>query len=54
VRTFPEMGRVVPEFPNLGFREIIIAPYRFFYDVISDTVWIVGAWHGAQIPKEPR
>jgi len=54
VRAFPEMGRVVPEFPDLGFREVIIAPYRFFYGVKGDTVWIVGAWHSAQIPQEPR
>jgi len=52
VCTFPAIGRVVPEFPDLGFREIIIRPYRFFYDVIGDTVWVIGAWHSAQIPKE--
>ena len=54
VRTFPAMGRLVPEFPDLGFREIIAKPYRFFYDVVGDTVWIVGAWHSAQIPEEPE
>jgi len=53
VKTFPDMGRIIPEFPDLGFREIIIKPYRFFYDVVGDTVWIVGAWHSAQVPDEP-
>ena len=28
---FPESGRVVPEFPDLPYREVIVAPYRFFY-----------------------
>ena len=54
VKTFPSMGRIVPEFPDLGFREVIIRPYRFFYDVVGDTVWIVGVWHSAQIPDEPH
>jgi len=53
LRQFPESGRVLPEFPDLPFREVIVAPYRFFYRVKSDTVWIVAAWHGAQLPDEP-
>ena len=53
VKTFPDMGRIVPEFPELEFREIIVKPYRFFYDVVGDTIWIVGVWHSAQIPDEP-
>ena len=28
---FPGSGRVIPEFPELPSREVIIAPYRFFY-----------------------
>jgi len=51
--TFPEMGRIVPEFPDLGFREVIINPYRFFYTVENDTVWVVGVWHAAQLPEKP-
>jgi toxin ParE1/3/4 len=50
---FPESGRVVPEFPDLPFREVIVDPYRFFYRVKGDTVWVVAAWHGARIPDEP-
>ena len=50
----PESGRIVPEFPELPYREVIISPYRFFYKIKSDVVWIVAVWHGAQIPKEPR
>jgi len=50
---FPESGRVVPEFPELPYREVIISPYRFFYRIKGDVVWIVAVWHGAQLPKEP-
>jgi plasmid stabilization system protein ParE len=50
---YPESGRNLPEFPNIHYREIIVAPYRFFYRVKNNTVWIVGVWHGAQIPDNP-
>ena len=39
---FPASGRVIPEFPELPHREIIIAPYRFFYRPEQNTVWAVG------------
>ena len=42
----PESGRVIPEFPELPFREVIISPYRFFYKIKGDVVWIVAVWHG--------
>ncbi|MFH1951870.1 MAG: type II toxin-antitoxin system RelE/ParE family toxin [Pseudomonadota bacterium] len=51
---FPESGRVVPEFPEFPYREVIISPCRFFYRIKGDVVWIVAVWHGAQIHKEPR
>jgi toxin ParE1/3/4 len=50
---FPDSGRVIPEFPGLGFREVLVDSYRFFYRTKDDTVWVVGAWHDAQIPDEP-
>jgi plasmid stabilization system protein ParE len=50
---FPESGRRLPEFPELPFREVIVAPYGFFYRVEQKTVWIVAVWHGAQQPDEP-
>ena len=50
---FPESGRIVPEFPELPYREVIISPYRFIYRIKGDIVWIVAVWHGAQLPKEP-
>ena len=53
LQKFPQSGRVLPEFPDLPFREVIVAPYRFFYREKAKVVWIVAVWHGAQLPKEP-
>jgi len=53
LESFPESGRHLPEFPELPYREVIVAPYRFFYRIDGKTVWIVAVWHGAQIPKKP-
>jgi plasmid stabilization system protein ParE len=53
LRKFPQSGRVLPEFPDLPFREVIVKPYRFFYRVKGKAVWIVAVWHGAQLPEEP-
>ena len=50
---FPDSGHSLREFPELPFRESIVAPYRFFYRVKADSVWIVAVWHGAQLPDEP-
>lgn len=47
----PESGRLIPDFPDLPYREVVISPYRFFYKIKGDIVWIVAVWHGAQIPK---
>jgi toxin ParE1/3/4 len=51
---FPESGRRIPEFPELPFREVVIRPYRFFYRVGDDIVWVVAVWHGAQLPHSPQ
>ncbi len=51
---FPESGRLIPEFPDLPFREIVVAPYRFFCRQEGNVIWVVAAWHGAQIPTEPK
>ena len=51
---FPESGCAVPEYPALPFREVIVVPYRFFYQVRVDAVWIVAVWHGAQLVDQPE
>jgi toxin ParE1/3/4 len=54
LKKFPESGRPLPEFPELPFHEVIVNPYRFFYKIKDDEVWIVAVWHGAQLPEEPE
>ena len=54
LRDFPDSGRTLPEYPALPFREVIAAPYRFFYQVKGNTVWIVAVWHGAQLVGRPE
>lgn len=50
----PESGRALPEFPESLYREVIVAPYRFFYRVKDKVIWVVAAWHDAQIPDYPE
>lgn len=50
---FPQSGRLIPEFPELPHREVVIRPYRVFYRVEKKTIWIVAVWHGAQEVGEP-
>jgi toxin ParE1/3/4 len=51
---YPDSGRSLPEFPNIPYREVIISPYRFFYRLEKNSVMIVGVWHSAQLPAEPK
>jgi toxin ParE1/3/4 len=50
---FSDSFRVIPEFPELPYREVIVVPYRFFYRAEGRLVWIVADWHGAQLPGAP-
>jgi len=51
--TFPDSGWIIPEYPDLPYREVVIPPYRFSYRVKDGIVWIVAVWHGAQLPEAP-
>ena len=50
---YPESSRPIPEFPEMPHRELIVPPYRLFYRVENEIVWIVAVWHGAQLPEQP-
>ena len=54
LQTFPNSGRIIPEFPQLPHRELIVSRHRFFYRVVGETVWIVAVWHDAQLPTDPH
>lgn len=47
--SFPESGRIVPEFPGLGYREIIVSGYRVLYRIEGDIVWIAAVVHGRRL-----
>ncbi len=49
LKKFPESGRKLPEFPELPFREVIVNPFRFFYKIKDDSLWIVAVWHGCSV-----
>ena len=50
---FPEMGRMVPELPGTGLREIIEGRYRIVYRIQAKGIQIVTVFEGhRQFPAE--
>lgn len=47
---FPNSGRIVPEYPASGLREVIVDDYRIIYRVLPNksTVQILTVRHGAR------
>ncbi len=45
---FANRGRVVPEFGDPSIRELFLGSYRMIYQVITDTIFIIGLVHGAR------
>jgi toxin ParE1/3/4 len=52
LQRFPESGRTVPEFLDLGYRELLVGSYRIQYRVDADTVWIATVVHGSRLLNE--
>ena len=52
---FPSIGRRVPEFPHLTYREIIVGNYRVIYRFEEQLqhVLILSIVHGRQLLKTP-
>lgn len=50
LQTFPQLGRIVPEFRNQNIREIIFRPYRIVYRVNHEPKFceIARVWHSAR------
>jgi toxin ParE1/3/4 len=44
--TFPEVGRVVPEFKELGFREVYAVKKRIIYEIINTDVNVLAIVDG--------
>ena len=55
LKRFPHSGRLVPEFPGSGLREIIADNYRIIYRVASrpTRVEILTVRHGARLLVPP-
>jgi len=51
LRTFPESGRFVPEFPSSGLREVLFGDYRVIYRFLKSkqTVQVLAVHHGARL-----
>ena len=48
LETYPNMGRVVPEFENQKIRELIEGNYRIVYRTSSDRVEIIRVHHSGR------
>lgn len=48
LETLSERGRTVPEYDDLGIREIFVYSYRLMYRVEADVVTIIAFLHGAR------
>ena len=57
LRTFPHMGRVVPEADSPEIRELIFRDYRIIYRLDRKAVHILSVIHGyrdiSQMPTKP-
>ena len=50
LKTFPESGRVVPEFNNKLIRELILGKYRIVYRVYEPTkIVVLRVIHGSKL-----
>jgi len=51
---FPEIGRILPEFPKESWREILTGSYRAIYRIDSsqNQVIVVAVVHGRQLLRE--
>jgi toxin ParE1/3/4 len=48
IATFPNSGRIVPEFESDRIREIIEGNYRIIYILQSNQIEILAVFHGAR------
>jgi len=49
IATFPESGRIVPEYEAPDIREVIESPYRIIYRIKVDQIDVLAVVHGAQL-----
>ena len=49
---FPEVGRLVPEFPEDDLREIVHGHYRIIYEVSAEAVHVLTIHHAARLLRD--
>ena len=49
IATFPESGRMVPEYEAPDIREVVESPYRIIYRIKVDQIDVLAVVHGAQL-----
>ena len=54
LESFPQLGRIVPEFNQESLREIVRRPYRIIYRVnlAAERIEVIRFWHGARSEPE--
>ncbi len=53
IGSFPQSGRMVPEYRRADIREVIERPYRIIYRVKEDQIDVLSVVHSAQqLPPE--
>jgi toxin ParE1/3/4 len=47
---FPQLGQVLPEFPHLAYRQMVVGAYRLIYreDPARDRVLVMGVIHSSR------
>jgi addiction module RelE/StbE family toxin len=54
LKTFPKLGRIVPELNIQSIREIILGNYRIVYRIKKSLVEILTIYHGSKILDPDR
>ena len=50
LRKHPNLGRVVSERRSLGYRELVLPPYRLVYAVVGGEIQVLRFWHSRRDP----
>jgi plasmid stabilization system protein ParE len=50
LRKHPRMGRTVPERAALGYREVVLPPYRLVYLLAGSEIQVLRFWHSRRDP----
>lgn len=49
LKDFPSLGRIIPDFPNLPYRELIFENYRIIYRSTDSEIIVISIRHQKQL-----